>query len=84
MHCLSGRSLLIGLALHFRNHSWGIWAALWHCDAFSKGRGNLDRYILDCFVVELLAMTPRTELICREQLHIFIRFSYFIANTFAA
>ena len=32
------------------------------------GRGNLNRYVLDCFVVKLLAMTPRTELIRRERL----------------
>lgn len=33
-------------------------------------RGNLNRYILDCFVVKLLAMTPRTQLIRRERLQI--------------
>jgi len=32
------------------------------------GRGNLNRYILDCFVVKLLAMTPATQLIRRERL----------------
>jgi len=32
------------------------------------GRGNLDRYIVDCFVVELLAMTPRTQVVWRERL----------------
>jgi len=31
-------------------------------------RGNLNRYILDCFVVKLLAMTPKTRLIPRERL----------------
>jgi len=30
------------------------------------GRGNLNCYILDCFVVKLLAMTPKTQLIRRE------------------
>jgi len=34
--------------------------------------GNLNRYILDCFVVKLLAMTPATQLIRRERLLLFI------------
>ena len=46
-------------------HKCGI---LCHCKAFFKGRGNLNRYILDCFVVKLLAMTPKTQLIPRERL----------------
>ena len=32
------------------------------------GRGNLNRYILHCFVVRLLAITPRRQLIRREPL----------------
>ena len=32
------------------------------------GRGNLNRHILDCFVVKLLAMTAKTQLIPRERL----------------
>ena len=35
-------------------------------------RGNLNRYILDCFVVKLLAMTPATQLIRRERLQFFL------------
>ncbi len=45
-------------------------AVLCHCEAFFKGRGNLNRYILDCFVVKLLAMTAQTQLIPRERLPI--------------
>ena len=37
-------------------------------------RGNLNRYILDCFVVKLLAMTAQTQLMPRERLpSLFVR-----------
>ena len=51
-----------------RNRSRGKCAVLCHCEAFFKGRGNLNRCILDCFVAKLLAMTPATQLIRRERL----------------
>ena len=39
--------------------------------------GNLNRYILDCFVVKLLAMTPRGQLIRRERLPDFLIHGHF-------
>lgn len=50
------------------NRSRGKYTILCHCEAFFKGRGNLNRYLLDCFVVILLAMTPRTQLVRCERL----------------
>ncbi len=37
----------------------------------STADGNLNCYILDCFVIKLLAMTPKTQLIRRERLLFF-------------
>ncbi len=44
-------------------------------------RGNLNRYILDCFVVKLLAMTAQTQLIHRERLQKRLEIGHFSTDT---
>jgi len=51
------------------NRSRGKCTVLCHCEVRvgpPTADGNRNRYIVDCFVVELLAMTPRTQLVRRE------------------